>query len=241
MTDTTRAVFFDLDGTLIRDGAVDAAAQAIEVVVARHPQLDAVRLRTANQAVWSGCWSEQGERWMRGELADDALVQGVWRRTLERSVTGDGAVVAGLLAEVVSLHLDAERRTFSLFEESRAVLIELRRRGIPVGLITNGPSDSQREKLRVVGIEDLFDLVLASGDIGVLKPDAEIFHLALDRVGVPAGAALYVGDNFNADVVGAVGAGLAALWVNRDASPAPRDDIPHHAGSSLLAVLDAID
>lgn len=235
MTESIRAVFFDLDDTLVGDGAVDAALLAIGELAARHPDLDTDAMRTANATVWSGCWASQGEQWMRGELEDDALTREVWRRTLS------GAGAGGeLVDEAVELHLEAERRTFALFEDSRDVLVELRRRGIPIGLITNGPSAFQREKLRTVGIDGLFDVVVASGDIGVLKPDAEIFRHALDRAGVLSAASLHVGDSFAADVMGAVGAGLSAFWLNRERIAAPPNGPRHVEGDSLRAVLELV-
>lgn len=235
MTESIRAVFFDLDDTLVGDGAVDAALLAIGELAARHPDLDTDAMRTANATVWSGCWASQGEQWMRGELEDDALTREVWRRTLS------GAGAGGeLVDEAVELHLEAERRTFALFEDSRDVLVELRRRGIPIGLITNGPSAFQREKLRTVGIDGLFDVVVASGDIGVLKPDAEIFRHALDRAGVLSAASLHVGDSFAADVMGAVGAGLSAFWLNRERIAAPPNAPRHVEGESLRTVLELV-
>lgn len=240
MVDRIRGVFFDLDGTLIRDGAVDAAEQTIGELVVRHPGIDVDRLRQANADVWSACWRDQGQQWMRGQLEDDALVRGVWRRTLERTQTEGGGVVRPLLEEAVQLHLDAERRTFTLFDETREVLLELRRRGVQVGLITNGPSASQRDKLRAVGIAGLFDLVIASGDTGVLKPNGAIFRQALQRAELAATEALHVGDNFDADVVGAADAGLTALWVNRDGAPVPRPGVPHLASPSLDVVLELV-
>jgi putative hydrolase of the HAD superfamily len=235
VTESIRAVFFDLDDTLVGDGAVDAALLAIGELAARHPDLDTDAMRMANATVWSGCWASQGEQWMRGELEDDALTREVWRRTLS------GAGAGGeLVDEAVDLHLEAERRTFALFEDSRDVLVELRRRGIPIGLITNGPSAFQREKLRTVGIDGLFDVVVASGDIGVLKPDAEIFRHALDRAGVLSAASLHVGDSFAADVMGAVGAGLSAFWLNRERIAAPPNGPRHVEGDSLRAVLKLV-
>jgi len=235
VTESIRAVFFDLDDTLVGDGAVDAALLAIGELAARHPDLDTDAMRTANATVWSGCWASQGEQWMRGELEDDALTREVWRRTLS------GAGAGGeLVDEAVELHLEAERRTFALFEDSRDVLVELRRRGIPIGLITNGPSAFQREKLRTVGIDGLFDVVVASGDIGVLKPDAEIFRHALDRAGVLSAASLHVGDSFAADVMGAVGAGLSAFWLNRERIAAPPNAPRHVEGESLRTVLELV-
>ncbi|GAB3601125.1 HAD family hydrolase [Microbacterium tumbae] len=235
MTDPIAAVFFDLDGTLVRDGAGEAVRQTARTLELRHG-LPSDDILAANTAAWRDCWSEQGERWMRGELGEDALPREIWRLTLERFGRDDPALVE----EAVVLHVQAERSTFTLFDETLDVLGTLRRDGMSIGLITNGPAAFQRAKLAEVGIGGYFDLVVASGDIGVLKPDAEIFERALAGLGIRAGQALHVGDNFAADVVGAADAGIRAVWINRDAAAAPRSDVPHHDGRSLRDVIALI-
>lgn len=226
------AVFFDLDGTLVHDGAGDAVRQTATELARRHG-LDADAILTANAEAWRDCWAVQGDKWMRGELPGDALPREIWRLTL----AGIGREDAALIDEAALLHVRAEHGTFTLFAETLAVLEALRADGIPLGVITNGPADFQRAKLVAVGIEGLFDVVVASGDIGVLKPSREIFHRALDGLGVAPGRAIHVGDNFAADVVGAVDAGMSAIWINRDADAAPRMDVQHRDIRSLRDVL----
>lgn len=94
------------------------------------------------------------------------------------------------------------------------------------GLVTNGPSWIQREKLRYLGIEDLFPLVIVSEEVGVAKPDPAIFRLAFDRAGVPASDAAFVGDNPFADIAGAQAAGLASIWYNPSGRPWPGGSPP---------------
>ncbi len=58
-------------------------------------------------------------------------------------------------------------------------------------MITNGASDTQREKLGVTGIERVFAAIFISAEVGIVKPDPAIFHLALDKLSVGADAAVY--------------------------------------------------
>ncbi len=58
------------------------------------------------------------------------------------------------------------------------------------------------------------DAVVVSDEAGVEKPHAEIFHIALQALGVTADQAIYVGDNYYDDVVGAHGAGMETLLIN---------------------------
>lgn len=235
MGEPVAAVFFDLDGTLVRDGADEAAKQTAARLARRHG-MSVDGILAANTAVWRDCWSAQGDQWMRGELSDDALPREIWRLTLERIGQGESALVE----EAVGLHVRAERDTFTLFEETLEVLDALRADDVRLGLITNGPADSQRAKLVEVGIAGHFDLVVASGDIGVIKPEAEIFRVALAGLGIEAACAVHVGDDFAADVAGAADAGMAAFWINRGAAPTPRSDVPHLDARSLREILAVV-
>lgn len=232
MSERPEVVFFDLDGTLVRDGAGEAVRRTA-VALARRHGFSAPRILAANASAWPDCWADHGDLWMRGKLEGDALPRDIWQRTLERFGHADPALVD----EAVETHLREEALTFTLFEESLEVLDVLRARQVPVGLITNGPLESQRAKLVTAGIDARFDVVIASGDLGVVKPDVEIFHHAAERLGIRPAHAVHVGDSFAADVVGAAEAGMSAVWVNRDASVAPRTDVAHHDSRSLRDLL----
>lgn len=232
MSEPLAALFFDLDGTLVREGAGEAVQRTAVTLAQRHG-LSAEGILAANTSAWRDCWADQGERWMRGELSGDALPRDIWQRTLERFGQDDPALVD----EAVEIHVREERATFTLFEESLAVLDALRADRMPLGLITNGPAESQRAKLVAAGIDDRFDVVIASGDLGVVKPEPEIFRHALDLLGIRAAQAAHVGDSFTADIVGAASVGMRAVWVNRQADAPPRTDVPHHDCRSLRDVL----
>jgi len=63
----------------------------------------------------------------------------------------------------------------------------------------------------------------ALGRVIAMKPKPVIFELALQRLGVDAGEALFVGDRADIDVAGAQGVGMPVAWINRDSSPLPED------------------
>jgi putative hydrolase of the HAD superfamily len=98
-------------------------------------------------------------------------------------------------------------------------------------------SDAQRlflePELRAVGLAGHFDVLVVSSDHGFRKPDPRLFRLALEQLGVPATAALHVGDNPDRDVAGARAAGLLGVHLDRAGTP-PH---PDHTVSSLLDLL----
>jgi len=108
-------------------------------------------------------------------------------------------------------------------EGAEAVVAELRAR-YRVGLLTDGPDDTQRDKLRRLGWADAFDAVVVTGAIGTPKPDPAAFAALLESLGVDAAEAVYVGDNPERDVSGAAAAGLWPVQVLYDGGPDPHPD-----------------
>jgi len=92
-----------------------------------------------------------------------------------------------------------------------------------LGLITNGASCLQREKLTTAGLDEYFDVVVVSAEFGVGKPDPSIFEHALDRLGSDREQAVMIGDSLTRDVNGAIATGLQGVWVNRSGQPRPTD------------------
>ena len=93
-------------------------------------------------------------------------------------------------------------------------MLYLKSQGYKVGLITNGKELKQWEKLVRLGVYPFFDDVVTSESVGVEKPNPEIFNIAMERLGVTAGTSLMIGNNFNADILGACEAGMQAMLIN---------------------------
>ncbi len=115
----------------------------------------------------------------------------------------------------------------ALFPETVDVLGELRGH-VKLGLLTNGPSSLQWAKIRHLGIEDLFDEVVVSGDHGLVKPDPEIFYLTLEKLGSTPEESIYVGNSHKYDVQGAKNAGLPVVWRRNpdEDEPVPEEEYP---------------
>ncbi len=138
----------------------------------------------------------------------------VWRAAMQRVAGRPIHEVADRLAE----RFRTERRSaYELFPDANEVLATLRQRGIKLGIVTNGPPDLQREKLERTRLVAIVHAVVISGEVGVGKPDARLFDLALDLLGVPAAEAVMVGDSIERDIEGAAAAGLAAVHVTTSA------------------------
>jgi len=125
-----------------------------------------------------------------------------------------------------------------LFPDALPTLAALRAAGFKLGLITNGSVRMQSRKLECLSLPVRFDTVLISDAEGVSKPDPEIFRRALERLGVDAAHACYVGNHPDVDVAGARATGLKAVW-RRDpflSPPAEADGVIEELGDLLRGV-----
>lgn len=108
------------------------------------------------------------------------------------------------------------------------------KKGIFLGIITNGLSDHQREKIETLNLERWIkkENILVSSDVGVEKPNAKIFHCARQKMqleALPLDDIWYVGDSFQNDITGSKKAGWKAIWYNRrNEKPTCQDIIPDY-------------
>ena len=101
--------------------------------------------------------------------------------------------------------------------EQVAVVKKLRALGTKTAIVTNVSADRfafQHNKIAAMGLTPLFDTIVLSGEAGVHKPDRRVFDLATQRLGVSNEDCVFVGDNPDADIVGALGAGMEAVWID---------------------------
>jgi putative hydrolase of the HAD superfamily len=114
---------------------------------------------------------------------------------------------------------------FRAYPDARPALEALRARGVRLVVVSNWDA-SLHERLAETGLAPLVDGAVASAELGHAKPDPRIFAHALELAGAPAEAALHAGDTIEADVEGALAAGLRAVLVARDGPAAAPPGVP---------------
>jgi putative hydrolase of the HAD superfamily len=217
------AVLLDLDDTLFDqsqwlDGAWEATSLAA-VPFDVEPTAFASELRAVCAL---GSW--------RGRIIDRALAR----------LGREDVPVAPLLKAFLSYRAEC----LDPYPGVPAALAELGARH-RLALITDGAPDGQRDKLRALGLQDAFDVVVLSDLLGRAhrKPSPRPFQTALSLLGVPRDAALMVGDRPDKDVLGATRAGLAAVRVRTGEHRLAPDDPPAWAVvddlPSALPLIDA--
>lgn len=119
------------------------------------------------------------------------------------------------LAEELSARFMQERGACHIvFPEVEEVLKTLQER-YQLALLTNGAADMQRTKIAGSRLEPFFKTIVISGEVGIGKPDPQIFRLALAPLAARPAEAVMVGDSLFRDIHGAQQAGIKAIWINR--------------------------
>ena len=126
-----------------------------------------------------------------------------------------------------------------VFSDVQPALSALRDRGVARAILSNGTPSMLIHQVRAGGLEALLDHVLSVEAVGVYKPDARVYQLAVDRLGVPAERIAFVSSN-PWDVFGAHAFGMRALRINRGSLPDEYDlrgQVPEIGDLSELAAL----
>lgn len=197
------AVFFDVDDTLL--DSLKAARAALRALF--DDSLDA-----AAMAAWDAITETQYARFNAGEFDFQAMLTARMAQFLAlRDEPHDDATAVTLEQRRNELFVEQ----VVPFDDALPALQAARGRGLRLGVISNSEPTYQARKLAAAGLADAFDAVIISGAVGVAKPDPAIFTHACAALGVAPAAALHVGDRLDLDALGAHGAGLLGVWLDR--------------------------
>ena len=217
------AVSFDLDETLLDNAFIRETVATCCASIAARLGLAVETVADANAAAFGGYWPEVEARLALGSMTGGEMIREVWRRVLATCGCEDGEVLDDVIAE----HLRLDGTNARPFPDVAPVLGALRSAGVPLALITNGSADTQRARLRTLGIEDHFAATVISAEVGAVKPDGAVFRRVADALGVGGADLWHVGDNLATDVAGALAAGHTAVWLNRRGwTRRPGDPVP---------------
>jgi putative hydrolase of the HAD superfamily len=201
---STRAVFFDVDFTLIYPGPAFQGRGYREFCARYGIDVDAEAFEGAVAAASS--MLDAG-----GGPYDPAIFLEYTRRIIE-GMGGRGSQVEAAARDIYDEWGACHH--FALYDEVPDVLRELRGEGLRIGLISN----TQRSLIdfeRYFELDGLFDVAISSSDHGYMKPHPSIFEEGLRRAGVSAAEAVMVGDSVPHDIEGALRLGMRGILVAR--------------------------
>lgn len=137
--------------------------------------------------------------------------------------------------EALGWRLDLTRRALQPDPGVVATLAELRRRHIPIGLISNCTEDVALV-WDATPFAGLIDVTVFSATARLLKPDREIYELACARLDVDANACLFVGDGANDELRGAERVGMTPVLIHGAGKPSPWNGLEDWAGLRITAI-----
>jgi putative hydrolase of the HAD superfamily len=207
-----KAVFFDFYQTLVH---YQPSQEELEAAALKNLGInvtaDALRrpILTANEFIYQKIAARPLSRRSREETM--ALYAEYQRIVLkEAGIAADEKIVLRLLGMMQQAKMD-----LVLFDDVMPALDDLKKRGLKLGLISNIERDMSAT-LDKLGLSAQLDIVVTSQDAGCTKPQPEIFQYVLKKAGIQPAKAVYVGDQYQVDVIGAEGAGMKGILIDRD-------------------------
>jgi len=202
-----KAILFDLDGTL-RHNRPEGTQVFIDHAISLGLPISAEDRQRGlrwDHYYWANSPDVQAD-FKRFEGDKTAFWENYGRRLLVALGTEPRRALE--LSPVLSHYMEAQYKPESVLPpEVPGVLSLFKEAGFKLGVVSNRELPFS-EELDRLGILDQFDFSLAAGEVRSYKPDPGIFHAALGRIGTEPGAAMYVGDNYFADVIGSQRAGM---------------------------------
>lgn len=127
--------------------------------------------------------------------------------------------------------------------DATCVLTEIKKMGYKIGIIAN-QNDGLSERLDGWGILHLFDLIVSSSDVGLSKPDENIFRIAMSRAIAVPEECLMVGDRLDNDIIPAAKVGMNTVWIKNGLSSLQNDSfgngLASHIINSLTEIIDIL-
>ncbi len=130
--------------------------------------------------------------------------------------------------DLLKLYDDEIYSQRKVYPEVIETLVALQKAGIRMGIVSNttNPGFMKDYEQSLLKLDPYFEFSIYSSEVPYRKPHPSIFQLALARLNLDPAEVLFVGDNLNADVVGAQSVGMPTAWLNREGKDLPSDVIP---------------
>jgi len=204
-----RHLFFDLDHTLW-----DFEANALEALKDVYHRMDLKQEGVDDFGQFYSRYLEHNavlwDRYHKGFISAEELKwKRMWRTLLEFKI-GSESLAKSMSNEFLTV-LPTKQ---NLFPHTHEILTYLKDKQYRLHLITNGFEKTQHQKLQHSGLHTYFEEVITSEGCNFVKPQKEIFDHAMNLTGASVGESIMIGDNVDADIQGAVNAGMDSVFVN---------------------------
>lgn len=211
MSPEIKAIFFDVGNTLLLPYP-SVADICTEVLSWRGHELDPLKLSRAVEFVdqnYEKRYREDDSFWMKEADTAKLWIELYMLMLDEAGLEED---ISDVATDIYAEFGDGQR--WQPYPDVIPTLMNLSASGYKIGLVSNW--DTRLTSLSIeTGLSRYLDFVISSANVGLLKPQPEIFELALARADVEAGQAIHVGDHYYADIMGARSVGITPVLLDR--------------------------
>lgn len=207
-----KAVLFDLYGTLVytnRNGAElleMALRKDYDFLQTNGCNVDFEHFRQIDMGVFTHLLNRKKETFQEIDLLS------AYKEILpEVGVPVSDEIIKGSILVFGSTY----EGVWELWPDVNHALKTIREKGYALAIVSDAQAVYARRDLRQLGIQDFFDAIVFSSEVGWAKPHGAMFRTALEKLGVDATKAVMVGDTFDEDTVGAKRIGLKAVHIDR--------------------------
>ena len=203
----TKLVLFDLDNTLFDHQR--SLRSAISIVQEAYPNLAEFTLEILI-TVYNVALQKAYDKYLAKEIMyieTDAMKVQLFFTQLGLPTPTDDEI-----SQFRGVYKSAYRQNRRATKGSIETLVRLREMGYRLAIVTNGQMEDQEAKAEAIGVRQLVEHVFTSEEVGFSKPDARIFQYAMNVMGASPQETWMMGDSIEADVKGALNAGLQAIW-----------------------------
>ena len=205
-----KVIFFDWDDTIGDWGG--AEFEALRELYAKY-HLDALYATAEDYiAAYKPYNLELWGLYGQGKIAKEELHFNRFYKPIERLAISDERI-RELAREMGDEFLLLTNKYFSVLLGAAEVVRELAKK-YPLTIISNGFKEVQYYKFAHSGLKDCFAHTIISEEVGINKPQPEIFQIALKMNGVNADEAIMIGDSYSSDIQGAKNAGIDQVWIH---------------------------
>jgi putative hydrolase of the HAD superfamily len=206
-----KAVFFDLFQTLVcydppRENVVAEILEDFDIH--RNPEAFSLPLVAADEFMYGEISRRPLSQRSKEELTG-LYIEHVRIMLREAGIDADETLARKLLGRMRQIKMK-----LVLFEDVAPALKDLKDRGLILGLISNVEEDITNT-LTGLGLTSWLSIIVTSMDAGVNKPRPEIFRYALKQAGVQPEESIYVGDQYQVDILGSRSAGIKGILIDR--------------------------
>ena len=230
-----RNIFIDLDDTIW-----DFTANSHVSLEIMYRDLDIARIYPDYDAFSSAYYAKNSELWAlyhHGKIEKDFLIIERYAHLLR--TIGYNDIDNRLAQRMNEYYLDTLALQTQLVPYAIELLDYLTQRDYNLYILSNGFIEVQHKKLQSAGIEDYFERMVLSDEIGINKPDRRLFDYALEVTHSQAADTLMIGDNYDADILGAMQAGWGQIYFDRNHRGITAQE-PQHTVHSLKEVMDIL-